>query len=94
MRYGWLGVVVLAGAGLSGCASTGSGCHVPAYVVPPPVPPLKIPAGMSAPPNHSRYATHDSALPATAVRRAPGDGREAHPPGGSLEPAPAQSPTD
>ena len=94
MRYGWVGVVILVGAGLSGCASAGGGCHVPAYVVPPPLPPLKIPAGLSSPTNHSRYTTHGSALPDTATRRAPGSGREAHPPGGALTPAPAQLPAD
>ena len=92
MRYGWLGVVVLAGAGLSGCASAGGGCRVPAYVVPPPLPPLQIPAGLSAPPDHSRYATHQGTLPATATRPAPGTGREARPPEGTLAPAPAELP--
>ncbi|WP_298138553.1 hypothetical protein [Acidiferrobacter sp.] len=92
MRYAWLGLIMLAGAGLSGCASAGGGCHVPAYVVPPPLPPLSIPSGLSAPPNQSRYAIHSSALATSATRRAPGSGHEAHPPGGMLAPAPAQLP--
>lgn len=91
MRYRWLAVMILAGAGLSGCASTGSGCRAPAYVVPPPLPPLQIPSGMSAPPDHSRYATNGEALPPTATRRAPGTGREAEPPAGPVAPAQKRS---
>ncbi len=92
MRYGWLAVAIVAGAGLSGCASTGGGCRAPAYVVPPPLPPLQVPSGMSTPPDHSRYAVNGQALPSTTTRQAPGTGREAEPPAGPVAPAATLSP--
>lgn len=92
MKQQWLAVIVTAGAVLSGCASSSGGCRVPAYVVPPPLPPLQIPQGLSAPRNESRYATGTVALPATPTRRPPGAGRSAEPPDGKIAPAPARLP--
>lgn len=87
----WIGVVVT--MGLVGCASTdSSSCGSPRYVVPPPLPPLRIPAGMSAPADHSQYRVNAALLSSSGVHPAPGTGQEAVPPSGPATPMVAQKP--
>ncbi len=94
MKYWYLGAAVLAASlALGGCASPNERCQAPSYVVPPPLPPLQIPAGLSAPPNHSRYPAAGLPLPHTVTSPAPGTRREAKPPAGPLAPARATSPS-
>lgn len=94
MRYRYLGAAVLAASlTLGGCASPDGGCQAPSYVVPPPLPPLRIPKGLSAPPDHGRYPAAGLSLPHTVTSPAPGTRREAKPPSGPLGPAVAASPS-
>ncbi len=94
MKQMWLFAGLVAGVTLGGCGMFGGGGHCtgPAYVVPSPMPPLKIPAGLSTPADHSRYHIDGALLPKSAVAPAPGVRREAHPPGGSIAPLPSQQP--
>ncbi len=94
MRYRYLGAAVLAASlTLGGCASPNAGCQAPSYVVPPPLPPLQVPTGLSAPPNHSRYPAAALSLPHTVTSPAPGMRREAKPPSGTFGPAVTTSPS-
>jgi len=94
MKFRWLAAGILASASLVGCASTNSGCRVPSYVVPPPVPPLRIPSGLSKPIDHSRYPETQTPLVGTTSRPAPGTGREAVPPTDEVTPESSQTPSD